>query len=84
MAKVNEEGKLLLDSFSSLEVVVMVDPNTINISVGGKLPVVCMSTAARMCANATSTDSIDGLPAVDGFRAAIDNIDYAEARATYS
>ena len=83
MAKVDEEGKLLLDSFSSLEVVVMVGPNTINISVGGKLPVVCMR-AALMCANATSTDSIDGLPAVDGFWAAIDNIDYAEARATYS
>ena len=37
-----------------------------------------------MCANAVFTDSIDGFPAVDGFRAAIDNIDYAEARATYS
>ena len=48
MAKVNEEGKLLLDSFSSLEVVVMVDPNTINISVGGKLPVVCMSGSANV------------------------------------
>lgn len=37
-----------------------------------------------MCANATFTDSTDGLLAVDGFRADVDEIDYAEARATYS
>ena len=72
-------------SFGSLEVVVVDGPKEpVNISVGGKLPNACTSTAARMRANATFNDSIDGLPAVDGFRADIDKIDYAEARATYS
>ena len=36
-----------------------------------------------MCANATCTDYIDDLSAVDGLRADNDKVDYAEAQATY-